>query len=73
MFARKRDGSVFAAHRNPGAPGCGVYRHFLKLIDILNAAIYYVFVEEEDNGSRHGENEKGLQVADSQPFGKVSL
>lgn len=37
----------------------GVYRPYQKLLDVKNAALYYVFVEEEHNGSRYGENEGG--------------
>jgi len=32
---------------------------YQKQLDIRNAALYYVFVEEEHNGSRYGENEGG--------------
>ena len=38
------------------------YREYEKLHDISNGALYYVFVEEEHNGSRYGENEGGWAI-----------
>ncbi len=35
------------------------YREYEKIHAIENGALYYVFVEEEHNGSRYGENEGG--------------
>ena len=37
-------------------------QYFNKLSEIANAARYYVFVEEEHNGSRYGENEGGWHL-----------
>ena len=37
-------------------------QYFNKLSEISNAARYYVFVEEEHNGSRYGENEGGWHL-----------
>ena len=38
------------------------YRLYKKLADVKSAAMYYVFVEEEHNGSRYGENEGGWHL-----------
>jgi prepilin-type processing-associated H-X9-DG protein len=37
-------------------------QYFNKLSEISNSARYYVFVEEEHNGSRYGENEGGWHL-----------
>ncbi len=37
-------------------------QYYNKLSEIANAARYYVFVEEEHNGSRYGENEGGWHL-----------
>ncbi len=41
------------------------YRYYRKMQEVRNAPRYYVFVEEEHNGSRYGENEGGWHL----PFG----
>jgi prepilin-type N-terminal cleavage/methylation domain-containing protein/prepilin-type processing-associated H-X9-DG protein len=41
------------------------YRYYRKMHEVKDAALYYVFVEEEHNGSRYGENEGGWHL----PFG----
>jgi prepilin-type N-terminal cleavage/methylation domain-containing protein len=38
------------------------YREYEKLHEIKNSALYYVFIEEEHNGSRYGENEGGWAI-----------
>jgi len=38
------------------------YRLYRKMQEVRNAALYYVFVEEEHNGSRYGENEGGWHL-----------
>ena len=43
----------------------GGYHYYLKMQDVRDAPQYYVFVEEEHNGSRYGENEGGWHL----PFG----
>ena len=47
------------ADRNTG------YRYYRRMQDVRDAPRYYVFVEEEHNGSRYGENEGGWHL----PFG----
>jgi len=47
------------ANRNTG------YRYYRRMIEVKDAGQYYVFVEEEHNGSRYGENEGGWHL----PFG----
>ena len=44
------------------------YRLYRRMSEVKNAALYYVFVEEEHNGSRYGENEGGwhLRLNDGQ-------
>jgi len=41
------------------------YNYYKKMLDVRDAGQYYVFVEEEHNGSRYGENEGGWHL----PFG----
>ena len=38
------------------------YYRYRKIHDVKNGALYYVFVEEEHNGSRYGENEGGWAI-----------
>jgi prepilin-type N-terminal cleavage/methylation domain-containing protein/prepilin-type processing-associated H-X9-DG protein len=40
----------------------GGYRYYERMIQVKDAALYYVFVEEEHNGSRYGENEGGWHL-----------
>ena len=40
----------------------GGYRHYRRMNEIRGAARFYVFVEEEHNGSRYGENEGGWHL-----------
>ena len=40
----------------------GGYRYYRRMQDIAGAPLYYVFVEEEHNGSRYGENEGGWHL-----------
>ena len=40
----------------------GGYRYYRRMQDIVGAPQYYVFVEEEHNGSRYGENEGGWHL-----------
>jgi len=40
----------------------GGYQYYKRMIQVKNAAVYYVFVEEEHNGSRYGENEGGWHL-----------
>ena len=46
-------------------PGNRGYHYYLKMQDVRNAPQYYVFVEEEHNGSRYGENEGGWHLPHS--------
>jgi len=47
------------SNRNTG------YRYYRRMLEVKDAGQYYVFVEEEHNGSRYGENEGGWHL----PFG----
>ena len=38
------------------------YNYYLRMQDVRDAPQYYVFVEEEHNGSRYGENEGGWHL-----------
>lgn len=40
----------------------GGYRYYRRMQDIAGAPLYYVFVEEEHNGSQYGENEGGWHL-----------
>ncbi|MBN2314043.1 MAG: type II secretion system protein [Sedimentisphaerales bacterium] len=40
----------------------GGYQYYRRMIEVTNAPQYYVFVEEEHNGSRYGENEGGWHL-----------
>jgi len=42
--------------------GRGGYRYYRRMLDVRNAPQYYVFVEEEHNGSQYGENEGGWHL-----------
>ena len=46
-------------------PGNRGYHYYLKMQDVKDAPQYYVFVEEEHNGSRYGENEGGWHLPHS--------
>jgi len=60
-----RSYSISYAFANSGH----AYREYEKLHEISNGAFYYVFVEEEHNGSRYGENEGGWALRGvEQPF-----
>jgi prepilin-type N-terminal cleavage/methylation domain-containing protein/prepilin-type processing-associated H-X9-DG protein len=38
------------------------FRYYNRMPEVKNAALYYVFVEEEHNGSQYGENEGGWHL-----------
>jgi len=40
----------------------GGYRYHTRMAEIRNAPLYYVFIEEEHNASRYGENEGGWHL-----------
>lgn len=40
----------------------GGYRYYRRMLEIAGAPLYYVFVEEEYNGSQYGENEGGWHL-----------
>jgi len=42
--------------------GRGGYRYYRRMLEVRNAPQYYVFVEEEHNGSQYGENEGGWHL-----------
>jgi len=46
----------------PGVGGRGGYRYYRRMGEIRNAPLYYVFIEEEHNGSSYGENEGGWHL-----------
>jgi prepilin-type N-terminal cleavage/methylation domain-containing protein/prepilin-type processing-associated H-X9-DG protein len=45
-----------------GVGGRGGYRYYRRMSEVRNAPLYYVFVEEEHNGSSYGENEGGWHL-----------
>jgi prepilin-type N-terminal cleavage/methylation domain-containing protein/prepilin-type processing-associated H-X9-DG protein len=53
---------AFGPLREGDLQGRGGYRYYRKMIDVENAAQYYVFVEEEHNGSQYGANEGGWHL-----------
>ncbi|MHC4438430.1 MAG: type II secretion system protein [Planctomycetota bacterium] len=42
--------------------GRGGYRYYTRMLEVRSAPQYYVFVEEEHNGSQYGENEGGWHL-----------
>jgi prepilin-type N-terminal cleavage/methylation domain-containing protein len=42
--------------------GRGGYRYHTRMLEVKNPQLYYVFIEEEHNGSRYGENEGGWHL-----------
>ncbi len=42
--------------------GRGGYRYHMRMLDVRNPQLYYVFIEEEHNGSNYGENEGGWHL-----------
>ena len=56
---------AFGALRAKDLTHRGGYQYYRKMQDVRDAPQYYVFVEEEHNGSRYGENEGGWHL----PFG----
>ena len=42
--------------------GRGGYRYYTRILEVRSAPQYYVFVEEEHNGSQYGENEGGWHL-----------
>ena len=49
------------------------YHYYLKAADVANSAQYYVFVEEEHNGSRYGENEGGWHLPRSTSMNRLEM
>lgn len=56
---------AFGALRAQDLSPRGGYHYYRKMQEVKEAPQYYVFVEEEHNGSRYGENEGGWHL----PFG----
>jgi len=42
--------------------GRGGYHYYRRMLDVRNPQLYYVFIEEEHNGSQYGENEGGWHL-----------
>ncbi|MHC4508429.1 MAG: type II secretion system protein [Planctomycetota bacterium] len=42
--------------------GRGGYRYHTRMLEARNPQLYYVFIEEEHNGSKYGENEGGWHL-----------
>jgi len=42
--------------------GRGGYRYYTRSLEVRNPQLYYVFIEEEHNGSKYGENEGGWHL-----------
>ena len=40
----------------------GGYQYYTRILDVRNPQLYYVFIEEEHNGSNYGENEGGWHL-----------
>lgn len=53
---------AFGAMREGDLSTRGGYRYYRRMLEITGAPLYYVFVEEEHNGSRYGENEGGWHL-----------
>jgi prepilin-type N-terminal cleavage/methylation domain-containing protein/prepilin-type processing-associated H-X9-DG protein len=52
-------GVIQESNRRDWKPG---YRYYNKMAEVKDAGLYYVFVEEEHNGSQYGENEGGWHL-----------
>jgi len=53
---------AFGPLREGDLRGRGGYRYYRRMIEITSSPQYYVFVEEEHNGSQYGENEGGWHL-----------
>ncbi|GAI85456.1 unnamed protein product, partial [marine sediment metagenome] len=53
---------AFGSMREGDLSPRGGYRYYRRMLEIASAPQYYVFVEEEHNGSRYGENEGGWHL-----------
>lgn len=40
----------------------GGYRYYTRMLEVRSPTLYYVFIEEEHNGSQYGENEGGWHL-----------
>ena len=53
---------AFGPLREGDLQGRGGYKYYRKMLDVQNGALYYVFIEEEHNGSTYGANEGGWHL-----------
>jgi len=53
---------AFGPLRASTLAGRGGYRYHTRILDVKNPQLYYVFIEEEHNGSQYGENEGGWHL-----------
>jgi prepilin-type processing-associated H-X9-DG protein len=53
---------AFGPLREGNLQGRGGYQYYRKMLDVRNGPLYYVFVEEEHNGSSYGANEGGWHL-----------
>jgi len=53
---------AFGPLRASTLAGRGGYRYYRRMLEVRNAPQYYVFIEEEHNGSQYGENEGGWHL-----------
>ncbi|MHC4205670.1 MAG: type II secretion system protein [Planctomycetota bacterium] len=53
---------AFGPLRASTLAGRGGYRYYTRILDVRNPQLYYVFIEEEHNGSNYGENEGGWHL-----------
>jgi len=53
---------AFGPLRAGDLAGRGGYRYHTRMLEVKNPQLYYVFIEEEHNGSRYGENEGGWHL-----------
>ena len=79
MLGPVRDGGHIIANTAPGCWGPmitpairGGYQYYRRMIEVKNAAQFYVFVEEEHNGSAYGENEGGWHLPMSGGMNRLS-
>jgi prepilin-type N-terminal cleavage/methylation domain-containing protein len=53
---------AFGRLRATTPAGRGGYRYYSRILEVKNPQSYYVFIEEEHNGSNYGENEGGWHL-----------
>lgn len=53
---------AFGPLRAGDLAGRGGYRYYTRMLEVRNPPLYYVFIEEEHNGSQYGENKGGWHL-----------